>query len=170
MNCEKCKNKKATVFYGDDGGGRHALCATCAESIGRLSESLQGPQPTKSFSPASALFRADSSEDSLSLHVGVKDGDGRLCPACATALSHVSSAGKVGCPECYTAFLDALFPPDSLENASSLCRMPRKKRNAIEKKRSIASLKQRIKLAVAAEDYELAATIRDEIKKLEART
>ena len=167
MNCEKCKNKKATVFYGDDSGGRHALCATCAESIGRLSESLQGPQPTKSFSPASTLFQACSSEDSLSLYVGVNDADGRLCPTCATALSRVSSVGRVGCPECYTAFLDALFPPDSLENASTLCRMPRKKRNAIEKKRSIASLKQRIKLAVAAEDYEQAAKLRDEIRSLE---
>ena len=170
MNCEKCKNKKATVFYGDDGGGRHALCAACAESIGRLSESLQMQPAAKGFSPSSALFGSDAEGGGFTLFAGANDTEGRCCPVCATALSQVIGGGREGCPECYAAFEDALFAPAALELAGAACRMPQKKRKALDKERSIASLKQRIKLAIAKEDYELAATIRDEIKKLEAHT
>ena len=37
MNCESCKNKHATVFYADEGGGRHALCQSCARTLGKIS-------------------------------------------------------------------------------------------------------------------------------------
>lgn len=48
--------------------------------------------------------------------------------------------------------------------------MPKRKRSSIERRRSIATLKQRMRSAVESEDFELAATLRDEIKKLETDT
>ena len=45
--------------------------------------------------------------------------------------------------------------------------MPRRRRIFIEQKRNVASLKKRLRAAVEVEDFELAASLRDEIKKLD---
>ncbi len=45
--------------------------------------------------------------------------------------------------------------------------MPSSRRAAIDRIRTMAELRAQIKLAVETEDYELAATLRDKIRKLE---
>ena len=46
--------------------------------------------------------------------------------------------------------------------------MPSSHRTSIDRIRSINDLKARIKIAIETENYELAATLRDEIRKLES--
>ena len=41
MNCEKCKQRKATLFFSDEGGRRHALCAACGALLGKCIKSAQ---------------------------------------------------------------------------------------------------------------------------------
>ncbi len=169
MNCENCKNKQASVFYADEGGGRHALCSSCAQTLGKISQydpneqSESGkayiPQPT-----LSALIR--KTESKLYCHQAENSGRS-VCPYCATALESAVEKGRVGCPECYTVFAEALFPSSLTPESAQGARMPSSRRAYIDRIRSISELKAQIRIAVESENYELAATLRDKIRKLE---
>ena len=172
MNCEKCKNKKATVFYADDGGGQHALCAPCAEELGRISRHSRAASsdvaPSIGFQPSCSIIGTPSKEyGDIAVFSSRREGSDLKCPFCSTSLSAVERTGGVGCPECYGVFGELIFPQTLTVETATGARMPRRKKASIDRRRTVASLKMKIKLAIEAENYELAATIRDEIKKLE---
>ncbi len=171
MNCENCKNKTATVFYADDGGGRHSLCAACAQTLGKVSGYSPRESEQKSASPffptltLSALVSPEPSMPLLSMNV---EGDTRvICPYCATALEGVLANRRAGCPECYTVFAAYLFPSALTPETAKGARMPSSYRSAIDRIRSVSELRSQIKLAIETEDFELAAALRDKIRKLE---
>ena len=171
MNCENCKNKQATVFYADESGGRHALCASCAQIMGKISQydpsEGQGSQNAV-FVPQVTLRSLSASESSAPTYLCENEYRGRSgCPVCSCTLESAAETGRVGCPECYTVFADALFPQTLTPETALGARMPSSRRVAIERMRSISELKAQIKLAVETENYELAATLRDKIRKLE---
>ena len=175
MNCEKCKNKKATVFYADDSGGQHALCAACAQTLSKLTHhpsSSDGDGALAQFAPSSSLFSlCNESNDTFPLPYSEDDASSQSkCPFCSTTLSVMSRTGRAGCPDCYTVFGESIFPSTLCAENALGARMPKTRRNSIERRRNIAALKQRLRTCVEAEDFELAATLRDEIKKLEAHT
>jgi protein arginine kinase activator len=172
MNCEKCKNKKATVFYADDGGGQHALCAACAEELGRITRhsraTASDAASSVGFQPSCSILDTPTKEyGAIAVFSSRRDGADLKCPFCSTSLSAVERTGRVGCPECYGVFGELLFPGTLSAETATGARMPRRKKTSIDRRRTVASLKMKIKLAIEAENYELAATIRDEIKKLE---
>ena len=174
MNCERCKNKKATVFYADDGGGQHALCVSCAETVGRLAAHPATASEAHGIGflpPPVLLSMSCSEEDAPSCLISSGDtSEQPKCAYCSTTLDSLVARGSVGCPECYRVFEELLFPasPDSPLAVSA--RLPHKHRDRISRRNSVATMKKRLKLAVEAENYELAATLRDEIKKLELRS
>lgn len=100
------------------------------------------------------------------------------CPACGYTHAQFRQSGLLGCPECYAAFEGQLGPllaraheggtqhvgkspsrlrPDAARGASS--------KETLETRRS--RIQNRITEAVAAEKYELAANLRDELRRLE---
>ncbi len=173
MNCEKCKNKKATVFYADDTGGRHSLCAACATTLGKVSQ-YDPTDETKNrstpFIPQPSLTSLCSHRASLPLYCSANEADiSSTCPYCSTSLESIVTKGRAGCPECYTVFCDLLFPPSLTPESARGARMPSSRRSAIDRIRSINELRSRLKIAVETENYELAASLRDEIRKLEAQ-
>lgn len=92
------------------------------------------------------------------------------CPFCGLSTSDFREIGRLGCPQCYPTFEDYLrgllrrihggtnhvgkvyLPPDP---------------SASERQKRLAALKKKLERAVDAEDFERAATIRDEIRALE---
>lgn len=169
MNCEKCKNKKATLFYADEGGGRHALCASCGALQGKLGN-LHTPE--ESGAPKNA-YLPDITLSSLLPHT-VCDYPGTtfpdpspVCGKCNTSVENLMHTGSVGCPQCYSIFdglLPSFMPPD---RSNTGIRMPHSHRQALQREALRAQLKQQIKVAVENENYELAATLRDKIKALD---
>lgn len=164
MNCEKCKNKKATLFYADEGGGRHALCAACGaarsattalvvksaekseEQPPYLPDCSLNPLPAPNF-PAPSLCKGDETA---------------TCPACKTTLATFLEQGEAGCPKCYAVFLSA----ETKEAHEEFVRMPAARRRRLEREKTLASLKNELRAAVESESFELAATLRDKIRKL----
>ncbi len=166
MLCEKCKNKKATLFYADEGGVRHSLCTLCASRQGKAEQisTVSEEAAEERFIPSSSLF-------SFSIHTKRPQLQDRsslpdACKRCGTKLSDIMEKGIAGCGECYEIFLPCftVFAPISLDKGA---RMPNSHRKSIERAQEISKLKSDIKQAVEAENYELAAALRDKIKKLE---
>ncbi|MBR3878579.1 MAG: UvrB/UvrC motif-containing protein [Clostridia bacterium] len=169
MNCESCKNKHASVFFADESGGRHALCSACAESLGKISPYSPASEggAARPFIPQSTLL-ALKEDPHVALYQSAGDDSARaVCPYCATPLDTAIEKGRVGCPECYVVFSDRLFPSSLSPERAKGARMPSSYKAEIDRTRSISELKVKIRSAVESENYELAATLRDKIRRLE---
>ena len=163
MLCENCKKKEATVFYEEiiNAQKRSAsLCSACAaeaEKAGTLSSF-----PLPAFGGYSdplfgGLFGLTDPQPKKS------------CPTCGATINALKSQGKVGCPACYATFSEELRGTiRSIHgNVKHVGRVPSRFRGNREKTDRLASLKQQLKDAITAEDFEHAAALRDEIRALE---
>lgn len=91
------------------------------------------------------------------------------CPDCGMTLEELRRRGRVGCAKDYEVFRDYL---DELLNrmhgsGSHVGRLPGVPEGSLERIHQVTSLKKELDLAIRDEDYERAATLRDEIQELE---
>ena len=169
MNCEKCKNKKATLFYADENGVKHALCASCGAIQGKLvgfSAQSSAPLGNPIYIPESGLLSLSSY--ALLFATLSPDEDKRACKGCGAKLSELKAIDGMGCPECYAAFSDAIFP--TLRPTDGGGRIPISLRERLEKRNAINEARSKLKEAIESESFELAAALRDKIRELEGRS
>jgi protein arginine kinase activator len=93
-----------------------------------------------------------------------------VCPTCGFTLDRLRKEGMLGCPMDYKVFEQALTPliERTHNGKSTHCgkvptKIPKDTRKFVE----LSQLRQQLEEAVRDEDYELAATLRDKMKKLE---
>lgn len=162
MKCQKC-SKQATYHITDIERGKPREYHFCdeharehldpareaAESIGKLAEGLikGGAAGAREPSPA----------------------DKQTCPLCQITFLEFRNSGRLGCPHDYEVFRDELMP--LLENIHDETRhsgkVPRRAPRGTQRQTTLIQLRNDLKRAVAAEDYEAAARIRDQIKAIE---
>lgn len=165
MLCQNCGKNEATTHIKQIINGDMAeshLCAQCAKSLG--------------YSDVFSGFGLDLSEllggffgDMMPSLRGRKT---ERCPKCGTAFNDIVRSGKVGCAECYRTFYDELLPSIQRihgrikhNGKSSHSAAEKPKTETTEEK--IERLKSEMDKAVAAQEFEQAAKLRDEIKNLE---
>lgn len=157
MLCDKCGQKTATTHIKTSINGfveTHHLCAECAkEHSGGSSMMLD--------SLIGSFFG-----DSLKSHP-VTDNR-RRCEGCGLCFDDIARSGKVGCDKCYETFLEQLLP--SLQRMHGRSRHAGKTPNSIvvepTAEDKIEELNAQMQKAVEAQDFELAAKLRDQIKEL----
>ena len=94
----------------------------------------------------------------------------KSCPQCNATWADLRRAGKAFCPACYIAFREELRPSlRSLHgsNVTHTGRAPADRRARQEKRERLESLKKQLAEAISTENFEGAATLRDEIRALE---
>jgi protein arginine kinase activator len=172
MLCEKCKKKKATVFYNENLGGKTrscSLCADCAEVMRRTGEledvSYPGTAPGFGCSE-SALF-----SNLCGITVPHNIAAVRTCPVCTSTLAGIAESGRVGCAACYQTFRDEISGAVHAlpKGAAYPGRTPRKFRLRREREARASLLRDQMKQAVLAEDFETAALLRDQIHTLQSQ-
>lgn len=155
MLCEKCGINTATTHIHTQIGGETRemyLCSKCAAKQGFTSG-------TDSF--AEMLFSM-LGDGTLTHTSRVKK-----CPNCATTFNEIAKGGKVGCAMCYDTFYDELLPYIKRVHGSTT---HIEKAGKIEPKtQSVEKLREELKQLINEEKYEMAAVVRDKIKKLEER-
>ena len=91
------------------------------------------------------------------------------CDNCGINLEELRRHGRVGCAHCYEVFKDYLA--ELLErmhgSREHVGRLPGIGEGELERMQRVTSLKGDLERAIGKEDYERAATIRDELKQLE---
>lgn len=168
MLCERCKKNNATVFYEESINGEsrsYSLCSACASEMKKSGE-LSGLFPFSGFaSVQDQLFGGlfGISEPALKTR--------KVCPLCAATFSDFQKNGKTGCPECYKTFGEELKGTiRSIHgNVKHIGRSPAKFSKVREKENELKELKNQLKTAIADEDFETAATLRDKIRAIESR-
>lgn len=147
MRCEHCGRNEATFHYQSTVNGyteEAHLCVECATALG-YRERLGGGMNEAFSDPFESVFAL------LPSMFGGFFGDGpRLTPAARRTL-HLTSA-----------------PDEPYYEAESL--LGEAEGEALRRERERNSLQARLKGAVDAEDYEQAARLRDELKRLEERS
>jgi len=155
LNCDLC-GKPATVHLTQIVNNQiHKLdlCEDCAASKGVT-------DPT-GFSLADLLVKASDSEaETASTQL--------VCEHCGFTQASFKKLGRLGCPACYERFKPVLEPvlSNMHKGLTHLGKVPAR---SIERKTlhdRLAALEKQINDAVAAERYEDAARLRDEISGL----
>ena len=163
MLCQHCLKNQANTTISKTVNGHtliQKLCVSCAAEMG-YGELLQG----FSFGLPD-LFGSllEQSPQRRSTHE-------QRCPFCGCSFSDIAALGKMGCATCYTTFYDQLLPTFQRLHGHSAHegKRPAEKSARAQTKAQLASLQKQLEQAVAAQEYEQAALLRDQIKTLESK-
>ncbi len=157
MKCDLCDNK-ASVFLTQIVDGemqKVKLCEECSEAKGVT-------DPT-GFSLAEMLVGVGSTKP-----VGDASND-LSCPACGFTQTDFKKTGRLGCAECYRTFSEGL---ESLLKAMHkgtrhVGKVPAAMFASRAASERLKVLGEQLEVAVAEENYERAAELRDEIRENE---
>jgi len=161
--CEKCKTNPATVQIIQIVNGQkyqRVLCAKCAQEENLFSV---GGNNTLFQTPAWVMHAPGRN---------VATPGQRKCSACGLSYADFLKTGYLGCPKCYEEFKDLLQPTiRKIQHGNEIHRGMRPQIPASDGEQQqdndpVAALRVKLEEAVAAEEYELAAQLRDEIRAL----
>lgn len=155
MKCQKC-NKPATMHITDvvaeEQFEEHHLCEECAQKY------LYEP-PKKESGKTGEGEEADE--------IGALNQ--RECPHCGVKFVEFRNSGRLGCPHDYDEFREELLP--LLENIHGETRHAGKTPRRLPQSRlaqtEMMQLRKQLQQAVIKEAYEEAASIRDQIRRIE---
>jgi len=160
MLCQVCGKKEATVhltqMLNDEVRKMH-LCEQCAEAGGI---DVNVPASMTNF-----LLGLGAPKKTKAESVN------RACPQCGMHFSDFKKLSRLGCQDCYAAFAEELEPllNGMQKGARHVGKKPEHYAGAVNVPPSMASLKKVLDEAVASENYEEAARIRDQIHEAETR-
>ena len=161
MLCRKCNKREATVHIKQSLNGKineMMLCSECAEK--------ENVSPFFAYN-ADSLFSGFFSD---SVFGGNYLRAQKKCPTCGMSGSELAKSGKAGCAKCYDVFADELakIVYGIHGNACHTGSVPGNRAQQIERQRRIDELKKEQQIAISEQNYEKAAELRDEIRKIES--
>jgi protein arginine kinase activator len=164
MKCEKC-NKPATVHLTEIHGGKQISKHLC-EQYAAQNDGLV----VKPHAPINELLT-----NFVLAHSGLQKEGTAACEHCGLTWAEFRQGGMLGCEHDYVAFDKELTPllQRAHENATHhLGKMPLRRGGTeaaapLKRQVDLARLKKELAKAVADEDYERAAKLRDQIKEAE---
>jgi len=148
MLCQKCLRNQATAHFTQIVNGQKKEMYLCPECAAKMDMSF--PDIFSNMFFGDLIF------------------DDAICPECGTTFSQIKSIGTVGCPKCYDVFSETLLP--YIKKIQGTDRhMPAARKVSPPKKELLTEkekLENKLKQAIEKEEYEQAAIIRDEIRKI----
>ena len=163
MLCQICGKNPATVHFTEIHDNKMSelhVCERCAEEKG-----MQASAKKHKFDIADLLAGMvdgmTSTEEERVGHV--------QCPRCGLLYSAFKETGRLGCAECYAAFQFQLRPLLRRIHGDTRHRgkVPTRDGEGLSRSRQIHRLHDELQRAVEREEFEHAAGIRDEIRRLE---
>src|SRR3954470_10071393 len=158
MNCDVCKQNPATVFLTQIVDGKMQkvnLCESCSKEKGVT-------DPT-GFALADLLLGLGAAQE-------IEKGTGvAKCPGCGFSQADFKKTGRLGCPQCYETFGEALgtLIKGMHKGTNHIGKVPTRMQRSLEREQELKDLHRNLRKAVSDENYETAAEIRDRIRSLE---
>ncbi len=171
MLCEKCKKNEAKInLITVMNGQKHEiwLCENCAKDIANI-PFFSPIMQNINFPFQGVLSELLTNADSNKANVDSNKVKEIACSSCGLTYEEFKKTGRLGCPECYEEFKVVLEPRiKSLQaGVRHVGKMPKIKGKELVQKRKLKDLKEEMQKLIIDEEYERAAIVRDEIKKLE---
>lgn len=164
MQCENCGERAAAIHLTqivDNSVTTKHLCEQCAADLG-IQTSAQVANPLSDFLGSMGKGAAEK------LPAGRETG---RCEFCGGTLNDFRETGRLGCARCYESFEGHLR--DLLRRLHGSSRhvgesyTPPGTRRAAAAPPGLSELREQLRRAVEAENFELAAELRDRIRVLE---
>ena len=164
MLCEVCKQAQATVHLTEivnDQMTELHLCEACANQKGAQVESHFG---LADLLAGLADFGKGQGTEEQEEAVSAK-----ACPACGMTYEDFRKVGRLGCSECYVTFKRSLGSLLKRIHGSPhhLGKAPIRLMKSPKAKPELLDLKRRLEEAIDMEEFEQAASLRDQIRELE---
>ena len=163
MLCQNCNRNDAGVHLKRIINGEAAeihLCTDCAAAFG-VSDMLAG------FSPLGEVF------GSILTTGEVRRISNKVlsCETCGLTFEDIVKTGSIGCPDCYKAFSGKLRPALIKLHGRAVYkgRVPSSGKEEVITGSRIEELSEQLEKAVAEQNFELAAVLRDEIRALSGK-
>lgn len=171
MQCDRCGERPAVIHLTQVVGNTHTeqhLCEACAAAQGIQTEVNLAKFPVGNLL---ANLGKGAAEELTATE------DGGRCPECGATLQDFRDSGRLGCAVCYDAFSSPLrsllrrihgasrhigepyVPPVGGAGAPG--------EGAVAVEAALRALREQLQRAVDAENFELAARLRDEIRERE---
>jgi len=159
MLCSICKEKEAKVHYTQIVGNKIQkvdLCEDCAKT--------KGINDPASFSLADLMLGLGASQEIEQSSRGAE----LKCPRCGFTQADFKKAGRLGCPDCYKTFAEALegLLKSMHKGTRHVGKVPESLRQNRDVSDRLKGLQKKLARAIEEEDFEQAALLRDEIKQL----
>lgn len=161
MFCDQCHERDAVVHLTqivENAVTQLHLCEKCAAERGIETTVSMPKHPLGDFLQA------------VQQQAVQHPGDAARCSYCGTSLRDFRASGRLGCAQCYGAFEQSLR--DLLRRVHGSARHVGRQYQvrdpeSFERGMTLTELQARLEQAIRGEEFELAATLRDQIRTLE---
>ncbi|MDQ3198063.1 MAG: UvrB/UvrC motif-containing protein [Verrucomicrobiota bacterium] len=158
MLCDVCKCNDASVFLTEIAEGKMQkvnLCEACSKE--------KGVQDPKGFALADLLLGIGAAEEIE------KGAPTQKCTVCGFTQVDFKKTGRLGCSACYQTFAEGLgtLLKAMHKGTEHVGKLPERAARQVKLTDKMRALANHLEKAVAEENYETAATLRDQIKQLE---
>src|SRR2546421_6835503 len=158
MLCDVCKCNDAAVFLTEIVAGKMQkvnLCEGCSKE--------KGVQDPTGFALADLLLGIGATEEIE------KGAPSQKCPMCGFTQADFKKTGRLGCSVCYVTFDEGLgsLLKAMHKGTEHVGKLPQRAHREVERDDRMRALNEDRQEAVAEENYESAAALRDQIKQLE---
>lgn len=135
------------------------LCESCAAKEGvadPLKFSMGGAMPPEASSQTQVVL--DARRQTLA------------CPVCNFTMKHLQKVGRLGCPDCYGTFRDEIHQmlPNMHRGLTHKGRIPKGAADREAKRSRITQIQELLDAAIALENFEDAAALRDELMQIQS--
>ena len=163
MLCQDCHEKPAVIVFTQIINKEKTvlrLCKECAEKRG-----LQSPLADANF-PLGNLLAGMAEEEGKG---DTEEAKALSCSHCGLTYTDFKKTGRLGCSDCYEAFADGLKPLLRKIHGSNqhLGKIPTIAKEYVQQKKDLRKLRDTLKKAIKAEEFEKAAALRDRIREIE---
>lgn len=162
MLCDLCKKNVATVHLTQLIEGKTKkvdLCEACSKD--------KGVDDPTGFSLADLLLGLGAAQEMAQNAAAAQIA----CPRCGFTQADFKKTGRLGCAVCYSVFAAGLEGPlkSMHRGIRHVGKVPQSLRRTHDFEERLSALHKKLEKAIAAEDFEQAALLRDEIKEVRAR-
>ena len=162
MLCDICKKNVATVHLTQMIEGKTKkvdLCENCSKE--------KGVDDPTGFSLADLLLGLGAAQQMEQASGGIEV----KCPHCGFTHADFKKAGRLGCAECYKVFSEGLetLLKTMHKGTRHVGKIPQVFRQNQDLTDKLKGLQKKLEKAIADEDFESAAKLRDELKAVRAQ-
>ena len=159
--CQSCKKREAKIHFTEIKDNQKTelhLCEACAHE--------------KNFVMEFPSFLSQIVKDPDGPGAAEMEAVPATCPDCGLAYDDFKSKGRMGCARCYDVFAPVLVPLLEKVHGKSAHtgKAPDRFREEIQSRREVQAIDDELQKAIAEEQYEKAAQLRDRLRDLKAQS
>ena len=162
MKCDLCKKNEAVLYIKDVEGHKEFHQKLCMDCVMKMSDNV-----LPALLPLASILGV-LNIPGLSLTL---DKRTFKCPHCKRTLEEIEKTHIVGCETCYKTFKDFIDPIIFTSGYALPYKgsYPKSLQKYSEHRKRLKLLKSQLQDAVNTEDFEIAAKVRDELKREKAK-